>query len=35
MAEMPAETGVEAVGFDETVDPAWADAAYGGVPVQG
>ena len=30
------ETGVNAVGLDETVDPAWADAALpDGLPVQG
>jgi uroporphyrinogen decarboxylase len=30
------ETGVDAVGLDETVDPAWADAALpAGLPVQG
>ncbi|MBV8687849.1 MAG: uroporphyrinogen decarboxylase [Alphaproteobacteria bacterium] len=30
------ETGVDAVGLDETVDPAWADAALpSGLPVQG
>ncbi len=30
------ETGVDAVGLDETVDPAWADAALPeGLPVQG
>jgi uroporphyrinogen decarboxylase len=30
------ETGVDAVGIDETVDPAWADAALPeGLPVQG
>ncbi len=30
------ETGVDAVGLDETIDPAWADAALpGGLPVQG
>ena len=38
-AKLPAyarETGVDAVGLDETVDPAWADAALPpGLPVQG
>jgi uroporphyrinogen decarboxylase len=30
------ETGVDAVGLDETVDPAWADASLpAGMPVQG
>ncbi|HET7708589.1 MAG TPA: uroporphyrinogen decarboxylase [Sphingomicrobium sp.] len=30
------ETGVDAVGLDETVDPAWADSALpAGLPVQG
>ena len=30
------ETGVDAVGLDETVDPAWADAVLpAGMPVQG
>jgi uroporphyrinogen decarboxylase len=30
------ETGVDAIGLDETVDPAWADAALPpGMPVQG
>ncbi len=30
------ETGVDAIGLDETVDPAWADAALpAGLPVQG
>ncbi|TPG41246.1 uroporphyrinogen decarboxylase [Sphingomonas koreensis] len=30
------ETGVDAIGLDETVDPAWANAVLpGGVPVQG
>ncbi|MEA3036150.1 MAG: uroporphyrinogen decarboxylase [Sphingomonadales bacterium] len=30
------ETGVDAIGLDETVDPAWADAALpAGMPVQG
>ncbi len=31
-----AQTGVDAIGLDETVDPAWADAELpGGLPVQG
>ena len=38
-AKLPAyarETGVDAVGLDETLDPAWADAALPiGMPVQG
>ena len=38
-AKLPAyarETGVDAVGLDETLDPAWADAALpSGLPVQG
>ena len=38
-AKLPAyvrETGVDAVGLDETVDPAWADRALpAGLPVQG
>jgi uroporphyrinogen decarboxylase len=30
------ETGIDAIGLDETVDPAWADAALpAGLPVQG
>ena len=30
------ETGVDAIGLDETVDPAWAEASLpGGMPVQG
>ena len=36
LAQYAAETGVDAVGLDETVDPAWADAALpAGMPVQG
>jgi len=32
----PRETGVDAIGLDETVDPAWADAELPkGLPVQG
>jgi uroporphyrinogen decarboxylase len=36
LAAYAAETGVDAVGLDETVDPAWADAMLPpGMPVQG
>ena len=36
LAAYAAETGVDAVGLDETVDPAWADAQLpDGLPVQG
>lgn len=36
LAAYARETGVDAVGLDETVDPAWADAALpAGLPVQG
>ncbi len=36
LAAYAAETGVDAVGLDETVDPAWADAVLPkGLPVQG
>ena len=36
LAQYAAETGVDAVGLDETVDPAWADRALPpGLPVQG
>lgn len=36
LATYAAETGVDAVGIDETVDPAWADAALPkDMPVQG
>lgn len=36
LAAYAAETGVDAVGLDETVDPAWADAVLPkGMPVQG
>lgn len=36
LAAYAAETGVDAVGLDETVDPAWADATLPkGMPVQG
>src|SRR5690606_4411717 len=36
LAAYARETGVDAVGLDETVDPAWADAALPeGLPVQG
>jgi len=36
LAAYTAETGVDAVGLDETVDPAWADAMLPpGMPVQG
>ena len=34
---MPRETGVDAIGLDETVDPVWADARTcpPSLPVQG
>ena len=33
---MPRETGVDAIGLDETIDPEWADAMLPpGMPVQG
>ena len=33
---MPRETGVDAIGLDETVDPVWADRELpAGLPVQG
>ena len=33
---MPRETGVDAIGLDETVDPAWAARELpAGLPVQG
>ncbi|RYE03491.1 MAG: uroporphyrinogen decarboxylase [Sphingomonadales bacterium] len=36
LAAYARETGVDAIGLDETVDPAWADAALPeGLPVQG
>ena len=36
LAAYAAETGVDAIGLDETVDPAWADAMMPpGMPVQG
>ena len=36
LAAYARETKVDAIGLDETVDPAWADAALpGGLPVQG
>ncbi len=36
LAAYAAETGIDAVGLDETVDPAWADAMLPpGMPVQG
>jgi uroporphyrinogen decarboxylase len=36
LAAYAAETGVDAVGLDETLDPAWADAVLpSGMPVQG
>jgi uroporphyrinogen decarboxylase len=36
LAAYAAETGVDAIGIDETVDPAWADAMLPiGMPVQG
>ncbi len=36
LASYAAETGIDAVGLDETVDPAWADAMLPpGMPVQG
>jgi uroporphyrinogen decarboxylase len=36
LAAYAAETGVDAVGIDETIDPAWADAVLpAGLPVQG
>ena len=36
LAPYAAETGIDAVGLDETVDPAWADAMLPpGMPVQG
>jgi uroporphyrinogen decarboxylase len=36
LAAYAAETGVDAVGLDETIDPAWADAHLPpGMPVQG
>jgi uroporphyrinogen decarboxylase len=36
LAAYAAETGVDAIGLDETVDPAWADAMLPvGMPVQG
>jgi uroporphyrinogen decarboxylase len=36
LAAYAAETGVDAVGLDETIDPAWADAMLPpGMPVQG
>lgn len=36
LADYARETGVDAVGLDETVDPAWADATLPpGMPVQG
>ena len=36
LAPYAAETGIDAVGLDETVDPAWADAMLpAGMPVQG
>ncbi len=36
LATYAAETGIDAVGLDETVDPAWADAMLPpGMPVQG
>ncbi len=36
LAAYASETGVDAIGLDETVDPAWADAALPeGLPVQG
>jgi uroporphyrinogen decarboxylase len=36
LAAYARETGVDAIGLDETVDPAWADAALPpGMPVQG
>lgn len=36
LAAYAAETGVDAIGLDETVDPAWADAALPShLPVQG
>lgn len=36
LAAYAAETGIDAVGLDETIDPAWADAMLPpGMPVQG
>ena len=36
LAPYAAETGIDAVGLDETIDPAWADAMLPpGMPVQG
>ncbi len=36
LATYAGETGIDAVGLDETVDPAWADAMLPpGMPVQG
>jgi len=36
LAAYARETGIDAIGLDETVDPAWADAALPeGMPVQG
>lgn len=36
LADYATETGVDAVGVDETIDPYWADAALpAGMPVQG
>jgi len=36
LAPYAAETGIDSVGLDETVDPAWADAMLpAGMPVQG
>ena len=36
LAAYARETGVDAIGLDESVDPAWADAALPpGLPVQG
>ena len=36
LAAYAAETGVDAIGLDETIDPAWADAMLPpGMPVQG
>jgi uroporphyrinogen decarboxylase len=36
LAPYALETGVDAIGLDETVDPAWADSALpAGMPVQG
>jgi len=36
LASYARETGVDALGLDETIDPAWADAAIPeGMPVQG